>query len=308
MPNISLADLTNGSVVNDEWVGTSILDVLISTVNQNINIQYDKGRITGGEYADVYLGSLQTIISESINFLLKEKLTEEEIMLAKEKIDTEKINQDAIIAKTKDIHGKIIDGSGIITVDLSNTNAHFYEQGIREQEELKREQEVKISTATVDNTIIGGHAATASILRDYGYSVTYDVDGNPSFDSNNTNPDVLNTSGIIPGSKFEADMMRQRVESNIGINTAKGYVSDVLYKQSKVLQELIFSLANSGVIDEAGGTEPAGNTIYGKLTASMEKSLNGMVSTFGENLNVDDVTPIVDIDSNAGATDPTFSN
>jgi len=68
--DISVDELTNGSVVDKKWTGDKILDKLISVMDQNIDIQYDAGRIKGNDYASVYLGSMQTVISESIRFLL----------------------------------------------------------------------------------------------------------------------------------------------------------------------------------------------------------------------------------------------
>ena len=39
-------------------------------------MQYDSGRIKGGEYATVYLGSMQTAISEAMKYMLNKKTIE----------------------------------------------------------------------------------------------------------------------------------------------------------------------------------------------------------------------------------------
>lgn len=70
---ISLTELTNGSTVNSEWVGTGVFDVLVAAVNENIKIQYDEGRITGTDYANVYLASMQSVIAQSMQYLLEHK-------------------------------------------------------------------------------------------------------------------------------------------------------------------------------------------------------------------------------------------
>ncbi len=77
--DIVLTDLTNGAVVNGDWEGTGIFDVLMKAVNENIEIQYDKGRIKGADYAQVYLSSMQAVISQSIQYSLQEKLQEAQI-------------------------------------------------------------------------------------------------------------------------------------------------------------------------------------------------------------------------------------
>ena len=72
---IDIADFSNGSINNANpsfptWEGTGIFDELMMAINGNIQTQFDSGRITGAEYADVYLGGLQIAISESMKFLL----------------------------------------------------------------------------------------------------------------------------------------------------------------------------------------------------------------------------------------------
>jgi hypothetical protein len=71
MTTTELTDLTNGSVVNNEWVGTGVFDMLISAINKNIEIQYQKGRITGSDYANVYLGGVQAVLQQSVQWVLQ---------------------------------------------------------------------------------------------------------------------------------------------------------------------------------------------------------------------------------------------
>lgn len=71
MIQIELTDLTNGSTVNQEWQGTGVFDVLIAAVNKNIEIQYQKGRITGSDYAQVYLGGMQAVLQQAVQWVLQ---------------------------------------------------------------------------------------------------------------------------------------------------------------------------------------------------------------------------------------------
>lgn len=98
---IEVSDLTNGNVVNQEWVGTGVFDTLIAAVNKNIEVQYQKGRITGTDYANVYLGALQSTLQNSIEFLLRKELTEAQTDEAREKVEltyTEKVKVDKEVA------------------------------------------------------------------------------------------------------------------------------------------------------------------------------------------------------------------
>ena len=84
---ISLAELTNGTTVTKKvdgintyaWQGTAVFDVLVRMVNENLKIQYDEGRIKATDYAQAYIGGLQTCITESMKYILqKDNLIKDE--------------------------------------------------------------------------------------------------------------------------------------------------------------------------------------------------------------------------------------
>lgn len=83
LTEINFSDLTNGKVVTNgtemEWNGSGVFDKLMAAVNKNIKIQYDEGKIKGVDYANVYMESLQTVLQQSIEFVLREKLVEAQI-------------------------------------------------------------------------------------------------------------------------------------------------------------------------------------------------------------------------------------
>ena len=74
MTDIVVEDITNGSVVGDVWTGTGVFDKLLAAVNKNIELQYTLGRIKGSDYANVYLGGMQSVLQQSIEYVLREKL------------------------------------------------------------------------------------------------------------------------------------------------------------------------------------------------------------------------------------------
>jgi len=89
---IALEDLTSGSVLNPgtqdaSWTGSGVFDKLMIAVNANIDLQYKKNRITGTEYATVYLGGIQTVVDKSLQFLLSDKMTEMQVALAEKDLE-----------------------------------------------------------------------------------------------------------------------------------------------------------------------------------------------------------------------------
>ena len=84
---VNLAELTNGTTVVKEvdglntynCEGTAVFDVLVRMVNENLKIQYDEGRIKATDYAQAYIGGLQTCLTESMKYILqKDNLIKDE--------------------------------------------------------------------------------------------------------------------------------------------------------------------------------------------------------------------------------------
>ena len=84
---VKLTELTNGTTVVKEvdglktytWKGTAVFDVLVHMVNENLKIQYDEGRIKATDYAQAYIGGLQTCVTESMKYILqKDNLIKDE--------------------------------------------------------------------------------------------------------------------------------------------------------------------------------------------------------------------------------------
>ena len=90
---VDINDFSNGSIDNSnpqdpKWEGTGVFDIIMKAANENIKIQNQTSRITGAEYAEVYLGTMQSAISEAMKFLLAKEITEKEIALKEEQIKT----------------------------------------------------------------------------------------------------------------------------------------------------------------------------------------------------------------------------
>ena len=90
---VDINDFSNGSIDSSnpqdpKWDGTGVFDIIMKAANENIKIQSQTSRITGAEYAEVYLGTMQSAISEAMKFLLAKEITEKEISLKEAQIKT----------------------------------------------------------------------------------------------------------------------------------------------------------------------------------------------------------------------------
>ena len=93
MPKIvDINDFSNGSIDNSnpqepKWEGTGVFDIIMKAANENIKIQNQASRITGAEYAEVYLGTMQTAISEAMKFLLNKDQSTKDLEVKQANID-----------------------------------------------------------------------------------------------------------------------------------------------------------------------------------------------------------------------------
>jgi hypothetical protein len=98
MATVKISRLTNAQK-NKPNSGTGIFDELMEQVNNHIEYQFDKGRLTGPDFAQVYLGSIQSTIGESIKFLLQEQESDLRAELLEAQVQTELLNQIALRAQ-----------------------------------------------------------------------------------------------------------------------------------------------------------------------------------------------------------------
>ena len=182
MADIELSNLTDSTNADN---GTGVFDKLIQSVEQHIESQYKAGRITGNDYSSVYLGSMQSVLSESVKFLLSEQQVEKEVDLLNEQIISEqkkneagglidlekKKNQeqiDLIIAQTasqyegidasrKDTNRKnLLNSKQVIKIGkeselLTTQNSELLLSGVVERA-LKDAQRIATASGGIDNT------------------------------------------------------------------------------------------------------------------------------------------------------------
>lgn len=88
---LTIADLTGGVTTSAENVvtGTGIFDDLMETITAHLDAQYKLGRITGTDYATVYLGALQSTIQQAVSYVLGQAKTNAEVDLLTQKCITE---------------------------------------------------------------------------------------------------------------------------------------------------------------------------------------------------------------------------
>jgi len=86
------ASLTQGSSVtntNNVITGTGVFDDLMESVTAHLEAQFQLGRITGTDFATVYLGAMQSALQVSVSYAIGQEKTNAEVSLLTQKQTTE---------------------------------------------------------------------------------------------------------------------------------------------------------------------------------------------------------------------------
>lgn len=89
---LTQANLTQGrtlTVTNNVVSGTGVFDDLMEAVTIHLEAQYQLGRITGSDFATVYLGAMQSALQQSVSYTIGQEKTNAEVALLTQKQTTE---------------------------------------------------------------------------------------------------------------------------------------------------------------------------------------------------------------------------
>lgn len=154
---LGVDDITNGRVLNNEWAGTGVFDKLVAAINDNIDLQYQKGRIKGADYANVYLGTMQSVLQSSIQYSMAEKESEVRIDLIKQQLLTE-IETTANANK----QGLLLDKDVLLKDEQIATSQKQLEiLGVEKDLKLAQEAEVLSGTVRANADLSDKHLTTA---------------------------------------------------------------------------------------------------------------------------------------------------
>ena len=145
--SINFTDFSNGSINTSNpnlpvWQGTGVFDDIMEAVNGNIKVQYDTGRITGAEYAHVYLGSMQAAMSEAMKFVMNKQLVEKQIEAQDVKIALDEV-QLAENSEKWGIQKQVLNNQ----LTMSNVDVQYKEQNVLRDLDIRDKQ---IESASAD--------------------------------------------------------------------------------------------------------------------------------------------------------------
>tara|TARA_Y100001963_G_scaffold155684_1_gene247471 strand:- start:239 stop:769 length:531 start_codon:yes stop_codon:yes gene_type:complete len=102
--HIEFSTLSNATTATD---GTGNFDKLMKVVTLHVEAQFNAGRITGTDYATVYLGALQSTLAQAVNFTLNMNKANNEADLLAQKEITEYAQTGTTAANTLPVSGSV---------------------------------------------------------------------------------------------------------------------------------------------------------------------------------------------------------
>jgi hypothetical protein len=104
---ILVEEVTNATTTSD---GTGVFDIFMNAMNIHIDDQYTKNRITGTDYATVYLGAMQLAMTQATQWAKTQDMLENQTRKSEADADMAEINLDiANQTKANKINKSIID-------------------------------------------------------------------------------------------------------------------------------------------------------------------------------------------------------
>jgi len=101
---ISIVNLTQNVVTSADNVvtGTGIFDDMMTTVNAHMAAQFNLGRITGSDYATVYLTAIQATVQQAVAFTIgaQKGNAEESLLFQKEVTEFAQTDRETKVAPT----------------------------------------------------------------------------------------------------------------------------------------------------------------------------------------------------------------
>jgi len=260
--SVIVPDITVFNLTESDFNGNGVFDKLMKSVNSQILEQYQSDRITADNYGAVYLGSLQTVLAQSVQFLLtKDKaaydaaLSLTQVKNGIQQIELTKAQIEEIEAQTDKIRQEIavsIDAQTLIPFQRDKLSQEILllagqvrkidkENTLIDEEILKIRQEILVLEQNVLNAIAQVEKTNKEIdLIDQ---------------------QILTAQEIVLKTRAEANLLEQRIITEIaqtqdgatgivGAQTSlyraqtKGFADDSIRKGVKAAND-VFAIAKS---------------------------------------------------------------
>lgn len=134
-----------------EVEGRGDFDELMRAAASHIQSEYEKDRITGKNYSDVYLGVMTQVLQSSVHFLLQKGITHQQIQLLQEQIEGQQ-KQNLVTDKQLEVMDKQLEQT---TAEITLLNQRL----------LTETENTKLVKANADNAVKQGALIDAQVQK-----------------------------------------------------------------------------------------------------------------------------------------------
>lgn len=147
-----MVDITIDEVTESTIIGSGYFDKFMLGINTHLKDQYDKHRIKSSEYAGVYLGAMQSALTEAVKLAIGRQLASAQADLAIANTSKVAIDIDLVtaeIAFKSAMTANVITENGLIVERITNLEKDTL---IKVQQELVKQKEVIQAQSNIDKT------------------------------------------------------------------------------------------------------------------------------------------------------------
>ncbi len=133
--------------------GSGVFDVLMQATKLHLKDEFDSGRITGKEYSTVYLGALNSVLAQSVQFLMHQQQIEKinaEIGLLRQKTVTELAQTEDDLPLGLGFNGMYSDEEGW-TINIEGLLSRQIDLFAKQTEGYDRDAEQKLARIMTDS-------------------------------------------------------------------------------------------------------------------------------------------------------------
>lgn len=98
LPATSIDDIAE--YTTQQIAGTGAFDILMNAITQHLDVQYNKSRITGPDYAKVYLGAIEAALKFGLDYILGKEIADQTVCKLAAEYDVLILTKDKVIAET----------------------------------------------------------------------------------------------------------------------------------------------------------------------------------------------------------------
>ena len=289
---ISISDVTSNLTTTDGVVtGDGAFDDLMEAVNTQLKNQFDLGRITGTDYANVYLGAMQFAIQNAVQFTLGEQNANKQAALIDKQATTEEKKALDVVSTTSVRDTQSGNDTLLKTAQITlATN--------QADTELKQALNISANTVKIEADIIDKTLATKAELRiseqklisekitngeeinQYIWEIEYaeDPDNTYTFTTiqNLTENDVISLRNFDPhvaGYTVQSVVLNQVTNiRTAGTSLAEASIQKAEGEVAVLAQKEVTEYAQTEKTDKSA---PTSTSIMGRQGSLYEKQANG---------------------------------